>query len=327
MRSRSRQLEQNAEAALISAIEIYNKPNFAYREETFAILALNAWELLLKARLLSLNRNSLKCLCVYEQRRNKAGKVLTKKYVKKNRAGNAFTIGLDKAIVALDGSSSPVSEGVKKNLHALTEIRDNAVHFVNAGPKLAKQVLEIGTACVLNFMEAAKKWFKLDLSRYHLYLLPIGFVQSPGAATAVASSPDAKNLLKYLSTLVAEAQTQPDDRYHVALEVNLSFQRSSGNAAIALAITNDPTAPKVQLSEADIRQRYPWDYSTLIGKMKERYVDFGPKRKFHELRKPLLDDAQYVHKRYLDPHNEHSSCKIFYNPNILQFFDVHYTQK
>jgi hypothetical protein len=39
--NRSARLLQNAEAAFISAIEIYNKPAFAYREETFAILAPN----------------------------------------------------------------------------------------------------------------------------------------------------------------------------------------------------------------------------------------------------------------------------------------------
>jgi hypothetical protein len=37
---------------MLSAIEIYNKPDFKYREETFSILAINPWELLLKARLL-----------------------------------------------------------------------------------------------------------------------------------------------------------------------------------------------------------------------------------------------------------------------------------
>ena len=42
---------------MISAIEIYNKPSFAYREEAFTILALNAWELLIKAKLLSVNNN------------------------------------------------------------------------------------------------------------------------------------------------------------------------------------------------------------------------------------------------------------------------------
>jgi hypothetical protein len=62
--SRSSRLLQNAEAALISAIEIYNKPTFAYREETFAILALNAWELLLKAKLLEIKENKSSCLYI-----------------------------------------------------------------------------------------------------------------------------------------------------------------------------------------------------------------------------------------------------------------------
>ena len=60
--SRSARLLQNAEAALLSSIEIYNKPAFGYREETFSILALNAWELLLKAKLLSVNGNDPRCL-------------------------------------------------------------------------------------------------------------------------------------------------------------------------------------------------------------------------------------------------------------------------
>lgn len=49
--SRSSRLLKNAEAALLPSIEIYNKPTFAYREETFAILALHAWELLIKANM------------------------------------------------------------------------------------------------------------------------------------------------------------------------------------------------------------------------------------------------------------------------------------
>lgn len=43
-------LEKSIHAAL-SAIEIYNKPDFKYREERFSILMVNALELLLKARI------------------------------------------------------------------------------------------------------------------------------------------------------------------------------------------------------------------------------------------------------------------------------------
>lgn len=42
-------LRNNSKAAMLAAIEIYNKPQIAYRDECFSILLVNAWELLLKA--------------------------------------------------------------------------------------------------------------------------------------------------------------------------------------------------------------------------------------------------------------------------------------
>jgi hypothetical protein len=47
-----RHLLGNAKAAILAAIEIYNKPHFSYRDKCFAILLLNAWESLLKAVLI-----------------------------------------------------------------------------------------------------------------------------------------------------------------------------------------------------------------------------------------------------------------------------------
>ena len=55
MKSRSRLMLDKSVAAMLSAIEIYNKPDFKYREETFAILCINSWELLLKAKVLNLS--------------------------------------------------------------------------------------------------------------------------------------------------------------------------------------------------------------------------------------------------------------------------------
>jgi hypothetical protein len=45
----SKELSEKSILAAVAAIEIYNKPDFHYREEAFALLATNAWELLLKA--------------------------------------------------------------------------------------------------------------------------------------------------------------------------------------------------------------------------------------------------------------------------------------
>src|SRR6266478_5784810 len=100
--SRSSRLLKNAEAALMSAIEIYNKPAFAYREETFAILALNAWELLLKAKLLEISKNNLRCLHIYATKELAPGVQSKKQYVKRNRTGNKMTVGIDRCIVRLE---------------------------------------------------------------------------------------------------------------------------------------------------------------------------------------------------------------------------------
>ena len=42
MKSRSKELLDRAVAATVAAIEIYNKPDFLYREEAFAVLAIVA---------------------------------------------------------------------------------------------------------------------------------------------------------------------------------------------------------------------------------------------------------------------------------------------
>lgn len=311
----------------MAGIEIYNKPNFEYREETFAILALNAWELLLKAKLVAENSNDIRCLYVYENRKTRTGKPSTKRYLKRNRTGNVFTIGLWPVTVELEkGTPVRLSPAVKKNIEALTEVRDNAIHYVNASPQLAKQVLEIGTASVKNFIELAKAWFSLDLSSHNLPLMPIGFIGNP-QASALAVSPNEKNLVRYLAALVRDTEQEGGADFYVSLAVNLSFVRSSSDAATVVAITNDPNALPVRLTEESIRAKYPWDYAELTDRLRQRYIDFKANQKYHRLRKPLTDDERYINSRYLDPGNLKSSKKDFYNTNIIREFDKHYTRK
>ncbi|HXT41916.1 MAG TPA: DUF3644 domain-containing protein [Candidatus Angelobacter sp.] len=50
MKARSKELLDGAIAAAIASIENYNGPDFRYREEAFAVLAINGWELLVKAK-------------------------------------------------------------------------------------------------------------------------------------------------------------------------------------------------------------------------------------------------------------------------------------
>jgi hypothetical protein len=316
---------KTAEAAIISAIEIYNKPAFAYREETFAILALNAWELMLKAKLLALNENDPRCL--YVRIPPISGAQPKKVRFKRNRTGNIMTVGIDACIVAIEKAGTSVPAAVKTNLEALTEIRDNAIHYINASPVLAKQVLEIGTASLRNFVELGKLWLDLDLSSYSLYLMPIGFLPSATAATAVTVSNDEQNVVNYLASLINKAHDSAAPDYHVSLDVSISFKRTSMASATAVIVTNDPNAMPVMVSEEDIRKQYPWDSAALRKRLKNRYIDFKENQKFHAIRKKLAINPQYMRTRYLDPGNPKSSTKDFYNPNIVSEFDKSYTLK
>ena len=255
----ARQLRK-AEAALFAAIEIYNKPDFKYREETFAILTLNRWELLLKAKLVRDSDNDQRCLYLYETRTTAKGAQSQKRYIRRNRSGTPHTLSIGQTIVALDATpASRLSAQVKANLDGLIEVRDNAVHYFNASPQLAKQVLELGTAAVKNFIELARRWFHHDLTRYSLYLMPIGFISTPATLSALPTTPDEHKLVNYLAQTVRDNRPASGDEFSVALEVNLSFKRSAPGTAAAVAVTTDPSAPKVTLSEEDIRKTYPWE--------------------------------------------------------------------
>ena len=326
MKSRSQQLLEKAEKALLCAIEIYNKPDFPYREETFSILALNAWELLLKSKLLADGGNDPRAIYIYEPRQTKAGSLSKKRYLRRNRAGNPHTMGLSQLVAQLDKESTTrLSPAIKANLDALTEIRDNSIHYMIVNAKLGKRILEIGTASVKNFIEITRRWFSLDFSQYSLYLMPIGFVQAPGLASAISSSQDETNLLRYLEEISGSVDDSAKG-YHVALEVNVSMKRSSSDPAFSLGITKDPNAPVIQLSEEDIRIAYPWDYWELVSQCRSRYVDFKLNQKFHELRTLFKQNDQYIRTRELDPGNPRSAKKDFHNPNILRELDKHYNR-
>jgi hypothetical protein len=324
--SRSTRLLQNAEAALLAAIEIYNKPTFSYREETFAILALNAWELLVKAALLNVSGNHPRCLYVYYAPKTKTGAPSKKLRVRRNRSKNIMTIGLTEAFNRLEKQGTSIPTEVKRNIEALTEIRDNAVHYLNASPRLAHQVLEIGTASIKNFIELGKLWLDLDLSSSGLFLMPLGFLP-PSTATALSLSKDEKKVIEYLATIAADQNPDPGHSYHVALGVDVSFKRTSATSAVPFVYSASADAVPVELSEEDIRKRWPWEYDELTDRLKARFSDFKVNDKYHKIRRSFAGDPKFMNTRYLDPGNLKSSKKDFYSPHVLTTFDSEYTLK
>ena len=294
MKARARELLDRAIAAMVAAIDVYNKPDFPYRVESFTILALNGWEILLKARWLALHRNRLSSLYV---RQGKAD--ASRPRYKRTRSGNPMTHSLDYLAKKLT-EQRQLDENARRNLEALSELRDTAVHFYHRSPKLNERVQEIGMACLKNFVAAVQDWFQEDLSRFNFYLMPLSFVASPPSLEAIQLNRHEKSFLAFLDRLTHE-QEDPAARYSVAVNVEVRFVRSKVASAASVRVTNDPNAPAVRLSEEQVRESYPWDYQELTNRCRERYSDFKVDQKYHKLRKSLESDRRFAHERRLDP--------------------------
>jgi hypothetical protein len=316
-----------AAAALTAAVEVYNKPSFLYREETFAILALNAWELLLKAKVLKDANNAISALRVYETRLTAAGVKSERKFLKRNRAGNPHSITLGACITKLDAApATKLAKEVKANLDALVEIRDNSVHFITASATLARQTQELAAASVRNFILLAKSWFAKDFAGILNLVLPLSFVAPAQEAGAVVVSADESRLIEHLKNLAQEVGDGDSD-YAVAIRLQVKLEKSALATASKVQISRDADAIKVTLGEQDIKERYPWTYDELCKRLNDRYSDFKMNNDFHAVRKPLLGDERYAKVRYLDLENPAGPKKPYFNANILQVFDQHYTKK
>lgn len=317
-------LAEKSVQASVAAIEVYNKPNFSYREEAFALLMANAWELLLKAKWVLDHGDTVESL--YELMDDGAGG----RVPKTNRSGNPLTFGATYlAAKLLEDQDSGLEKGCHDNILGLLEIRDNAAHFLTKDLYIGRRVQEVGTASLRNYLMLAAEWFQLDLSTYNFFLMPISFYHGFEAAEPASRAHypnQVQRLLAYLDSL-EDQDTAEDSKQHVALRLETKLVRGKDTAAVAFRWTDDPSAPALTVREEDLLKNYPMTYRDLANTMKRRYTNFLENKQFHRLRIGLEKENKFSIVRLLNPANPNSSRQRFYNPNILQEFDKHYERK
>jgi EC042_2821-lke REase/Protein of unknown function (DUF3644) len=157
-RGSSRKLAGNSTAAMVAAVEVYNKPRFEYRDEVVVILMMNAWELLLKAIV------------------SKAGKSI---YEKKERGklyhtltwGGAFGVAASSGLWPEDMSAKAVYE----NIELLSLYRNNAQHYYNE-PDFGQLLYSLMQTSLFNFRDLLNAVGLGDLCREITWqILPLGF--------------------------------------------------------------------------------------------------------------------------------------------------------
>lgn len=318
----AKSLLEKSIAACVSAIEIYNKPDFKYREELFAILASNAWELLLKAKILVDNGNNISSIWEIDK---KTGTPITKNNIPQ-------TIGIFSAIQQLSAAKI-LDKDCCTNLECLISIRNASIHFINQNQELAQSVQEIGTASLLNYVVAAKEWFGKDLSSYNFFLMPMSFFYPVDLKKSLFSKhpKEIAALLRFLEEVKASSSSDSNSKYKIFQRVTIDFTRSDAQESDLIAkiatSSNVAEATIVKMQEDHfIEKYYPIEYDKIKELLRKKFPRFKQNDEFRSLMRKLeADGEKYCKFTYRDPRKKTGSPKKWYSPKILEELYKHYS--
>lgn len=220
-----RKLVGNSKAAMLAAIEVYNKPQFQYRDECAVILLMNAWELVLKA-VLSKNKQSI----FYKKHRNQPYRTLSWR---------------DALSHARPYISRTLFVPISLNLDMISTYRDDAIHFYNA-TRFGVFLHGLAQSAIVNYRDLVEDVFGLDFaSEIDWQIMPIG-VKPPldpisyltgksGARMTGAVEQFASKLTRSLGEL--ENSGMDTGRLLTIVGVKLESLKSSANADATVAVT------------------------------------------------------------------------------------------
>jgi len=229
----------NSISAISAAIEIYNKPKMDYRDETFVVLLVNGWELVLKA-LLSKNKQ----------------KIFYKK--KRNEPYRTYSISSALKHTQLLFPSSIDYEATSANLNLLIKFRDNIIHYYNE-PGMSINIYLLAQTSIVNYRDLLKKAFNYDLSKeITLALLPLAlsapidpieFVNI--RAGDASSSREVREFCNALKQTVIDLENTCNDtaRLITYFKVNLQSEKKIKSSDFVIGIDGKATGKPVYVNK------------------------------------------------------------------------------
>lgn len=277
----SKSFHEKSIAYSLSAIEIYNKPDFKQRSEVFSILLINAWEALLKGKLLLDNGENIEALYIEDGhggfKTNRSGAVLTLEII-----GCAKRIGLPEIII--------------ENLLSFVEIRDNSIHFINQ-ESIDYLVFTLGTASLKNYHRLCKDWFGDGIDRYNFYILPMGFVYNFNSIhlLELEKEPETiQNLLKRITECQSQVNNSPFE-FVCEIEVHLkSAKKITESTDLEVVVNPDATNVTTIIRDREIVERYPLTATELFKSVKNTIPERNRNDFFRYLKeRGIKDDQKY----------------------------------
>lgn len=329
-------LVNNAISAYYAAIEIHNKPHFAYRYESVSILIINAWELILKAFV----RKYVKGKCIYR---------------KNEETGEQETLPLRIIIKYCQEylNSQDKNNFFKATSMSIIEIekyRDNSIHFYNENIEPILFALIAKNA--YDFPRFIKDYFNKDIIAIeNVHILPIGFKLPFNPLEYFKSNysnpSKSKEVREFINSLIAVSKELDDEGVEESILIgfNVTFESvkkvrnsdfvaaitdvDSSDISISLTktirLSDDNSAQSVNVSTKQFYDIYTVGYNQLIDNCHKRYKDFIAGKKFNGHLAEMKKNLRYAGTLGRPPQSKiKTPPQYLYSKYWTEFFDNHY---
>ena len=310
-------LDKSIDSA-VAAIEIYNKPAFSYREESFAILMINSWELLLKAEILLDNSGNVRSIYSLKHRINKDGSKSKLKYTVPNISDSPTTIGMQKAM-----NICIRDERLESNLLTLLAIRDNAVHFTNSRTGFASAVRDIGTASLKSYTVLCDQWFNKKLDNHNLYLMPIGFYDEREFTSVPVEKINAhqSSFYNFLAQKITQFPSDETQTHNVILSMEMNYRKTTKDTTYTYRYDkNSPNTmnlEKRELIKSGLENGTLMDYDSFVSKLRPKIKEFKKGKIFNAINNEIKKDLTLV-EPYPRSIATNSDFQYFYKQQAIQ---------
>ena len=234
--------------AYVLALETINRLSIRYRVETFCYLICNAWELLLKAKILE--DSGKKDAIFYKSQKGKPKRSLSLRD-------------------CLEQVIPDKLDPERRNIERIADLRDESVHLVFTG--VPRDALCLFQAGVINYHKRLSEWFQVALSdRVHVGMMSIVYDMEPQHGDLSDKrlrrelGKDAADFLtRYCSEIRQEfEQLQRPAEFSIGIEYRLVLTDKPGDADIVLSrglagdtVTQIVEVPKDPSKSHPLRQK------------------------------------------------------------------------
>ena len=283
---KQRLVDKSIEAYALS-LETINRVTIQYRIETFCFLICNAWELLLKAKVIADAGNED---VIYSNR--------------KTRNNARISLSLHDCLKKVKPKEN---DPVRRNIERIIELRDESTHLVIS--RIPHELMMLSQVCVINYHKHLNEWFGESLSdRFPVGMMSLVYDLSPeqsdltNARLRRSLGKDAVEFLdRYCAALRDELEShQGSPEFSIGIDYRVVLTNKPGEADIDLSMGPGGVPTRIVQSLKDPGKTHPLRQKEVIEKLRATF--------------PRIN--QYDIQSVIETHKIKSKSEYFYQGSV-----------